>query len=233
MANGVSSQLQRLVLSASDLKEITKQKSGEPWTDALIEDYLNILRDAALLADEIDQNAGEIIASQKRLSAGVQANKSQISQIRARSLSNEKGIDDLFDDVNDLFEFFPVKACSFLIAGNGVLNPVIQHSYNVNGIVRSGVGIYTVTLTQGTINGQSIQSRHTYAIEHLISPSASTDQFRVQVTSFAGTTLVLSVHEVTVGGGSSLVYTPYDLQIGDSVTFNILMNAGSGLLPPA
>lgn len=92
MANGVSSRLQRLELSASDLKRMTVQKPGEPWDDALIEDYLNTLRDAALLAEEIDQNAGQIIAAQKNLSAGVQSNKSQISQNRARSLGNRERI---------------------------------------------------------------------------------------------------------------------------------------------
>jgi hypothetical protein len=232
MANGASSQLQRLVLSASDLKEITKQKSGEPWTDALIEDYLNILRDAALLADEIDQNAGEIIAAQKRLFATVQSNRAQTSKNRARSIINKKELDSLAEDILNTFSFFPVKACSFLVDGNGVSNPVVQHSYNVSSIVRSGVGIYTVTLLQGTINGQSIQSRHTYTIEHLINPSASSDQYRVEVSSFVGSTLVLSVYAVTVGAGTRLEYTPYDLQVGDSVTFNILMNSGSGLLPP-
>ncbi len=52
----------RLVLSAADLKSLTSgQKPGEPWPDALIEDYLNILRDLVELIEIIDQNAAELI----------------------------------------------------------------------------------------------------------------------------------------------------------------------------
>jgi hypothetical protein len=56
------SRFNRLALSAADLKVVTAlQKPGEPWPDALIEDYLNILRDLIELAELIDQNAAEII----------------------------------------------------------------------------------------------------------------------------------------------------------------------------
>lgn len=68
MADPTSTELQRLILSAADLKRLTsEQEPGEPWPDALIEDYLNILRDLILLADQIDSNAGEIFRELTKL----------------------------------------------------------------------------------------------------------------------------------------------------------------------
>lgn len=82
MADTASS-LQRLILSATDLKLLTsQQKPGEPWPDALIEDYLNILRDLILLADIIDQNAQETVLEILRLSQNSAVNLSLVSKSR-------------------------------------------------------------------------------------------------------------------------------------------------------
>ena len=76
--------LQRLQLSAHDLKRITAEiKPGEPWPDALVEDYLNILRDLILLANEIDANAGELFRQIDELFQIVAILGPQISRNRA------------------------------------------------------------------------------------------------------------------------------------------------------
>ena len=49
--------LQRLVLSASEIKYLTK------WRDAMVEDYLNILRDLITLANSIDSGSQSIVVS--------------------------------------------------------------------------------------------------------------------------------------------------------------------------
>ncbi len=83
MADTASS-LQRLILSATDLKILTSQQApGQPWPDALIEDYLNILRDLVLLADIIDQNAEETVLEILRLSQNSAVNQSLISKNRS------------------------------------------------------------------------------------------------------------------------------------------------------
>lgn len=79
-----SASLQRLILSASDLKLLTaQQRPGEPWPDALVEDYLNILRDLVLLADIIDQNAQQTILEISRVSQTLMVNVSLVSKARA------------------------------------------------------------------------------------------------------------------------------------------------------
>ena len=48
MPDNTQGRLQRLILSANELREMTQ------WPDALIEDYLSILEDLLLLANIID-----------------------------------------------------------------------------------------------------------------------------------------------------------------------------------
>lgn len=94
-----SASLQRLILSASDLKLLTaQQRPGEPWPDALVEDYLNILRDLVLLADIIDQNAQQTILEISRVSQTLMVNVSLVSKARAdivRLGANDKNLEQL------------------------------------------------------------------------------------------------------------------------------------------
>ena len=91
--------LQRLILSATDLKLLTsQQKPGEPWPDALIEDYLNILRDLILLADIIDQNAQDTVLEILRLSQNSAVNQAMISKSRSqinRLIAVDKNLEQL------------------------------------------------------------------------------------------------------------------------------------------
>lgn len=88
-----SSLLQRLILSATDLKLLTaQQRPGEPWPDALVEDYLNILRDLVTLADLIDANASDTILAVSKLfqetaalSALFAKNHTRINRLSTRS----------------------------------------------------------------------------------------------------------------------------------------------------
>ena len=76
--------LQRLILSATDLKYLTaQQRPGDPWPDALVEDYLNILRDLVTLADIIDANAQDTIFQILRLSQESAVNRSAIAKNRS------------------------------------------------------------------------------------------------------------------------------------------------------
>lgn len=241
MAEATASRLNRLQLSAADLKSITREiKPGEPWPDALVEDYLNILRDLVLLADEIDQNAGEILSSINRAFSSIAANRSMSAQSRAKvnalkvqlAQLNAR-VDGIDTEITGLFDFFPVKACSFAVTGNGTSDPAIVHSYNVDSISRIAVGTYEVELSQGTINGQNIADYATYSKDWLIVPSLNTEVFEVLVIAFAGTTLQFTVSEMTAGAGGDLSLATYDLTSSDRLNFNILMNAGGGTLPPA
>lgn len=224
-------------LSAQDLKELAD------WPDALTEDYINRVRDLVTLANEIDANAGEILRGLDKARQESAANRSGVAQVAAQvrrakqaaaSASTEAAA--VGARVDDIYEFFPVKACSFQIQGNGAGVPSTVHSYNVDSIVRGGTGNYQIILQQDTINGTPIDDRATFALEYFIAPSASTDHFRVEVGAISGSNIYLNVYEVLVGAGgagSDLAYSPYDLTTSDYVFLTVLMNAGSGKLPPA
>lgn len=88
----------RLALSAADLKSLTAgQKPGEPWSDALIEDYLNILRDLIELADLIEANALEIFNSLSDL----RQLEAQDSARIAKLYGMLGGIKKLFEELED------------------------------------------------------------------------------------------------------------------------------------
>lgn len=96
MADSTASLVQRLVLSAHDLKILTSgQKAGEPWPDALVEDYLNILRDLITLADLIDNNAGQFIENVEKLLQVQQVNSVLINKLQGITRKNSGKSKDL------------------------------------------------------------------------------------------------------------------------------------------
>jgi hypothetical protein len=96
MAESTASLVQRLVLSAHDLKILTGgQKAGDPWPDALVEDYLNILRDLITLADLIDSNAGQFVENVEKLLQVQQVNSVLINKLQGITRKNSNKSKDL------------------------------------------------------------------------------------------------------------------------------------------
>lgn len=178
----------------------------------------------AVNSGDIAQNTSDISDN----STDIATNTGNIATNTSNIATNTSDISDLNTNI---FEWFPVKACAFSIDGDGANDPTINHSYNVTSIVRTGTGVYDVTLTQSTVNGTDIADRATYAIAWKIADSGNTELFRVEVDSFAGSTLTINVYEVTANV-ADLEYTAYDFIAGDNITLTVLMNAGTGALPP-
>lgn len=59
----VEEQIQRLFLSAEEIKQLTN------WPYEMVEDYLNILRDLVLLASNIDINVDQLSAIESNIAA--------------------------------------------------------------------------------------------------------------------------------------------------------------------
>jgi len=55
MAVNTAEQLQRLILSAIEIKQITE------WPDVLVEDYLNIIENIRILSTTIDKSSTDLI----------------------------------------------------------------------------------------------------------------------------------------------------------------------------
>jgi len=88
----VLSQLESLVLSAVELREATD------WTDQVIEDYLNIIRNLSLLAESSDSTQAQIdtlvifVNDINQFLSGV---NSESNKNRVRLNNSDKRIDDL------------------------------------------------------------------------------------------------------------------------------------------
>ena len=133
---------------------------------------------------------------------------------------------------SDIRNNIPIKGLMLSVEGNGGANPSIITSYNVLSIIRTGVGVYNVTPIQDTYFGISIANNSVITSGFSIAPSITSELFNVDITPGAGNTFDVNVFELTVGLGSKLEVSPYDILPGDILGFNLLINAGFGELPP-
>jgi hypothetical protein len=231
----------RLALSASDLKQVTaQQKPGEPWPDALIEDYLNILRDLVELAQLIDDNAGEIIRSIgeiKQSDAGQDARISKLygklSEIRNKTDSEKQDFYQFPGKLKGMISslgrlsnsIYPFKGCILKILGNGIGNPIIATSYNVLSATRSGVGAYLITFEQSTFNGIDLAVNSVYSNDFKIAGNVNSDLFGVEINVGAGSFTINTYQYIIVG--PKITKTAYDLALLDSVNVCALLSGGS------
>ncbi len=88
----VVEQLESLVLSAADLANLTG------WPDAMIEDYLNILRNIILLGTSVDQDNAQIEAN----TLAIEVNEIAIAALSILVQDNADAITLLIDAVDDL-----------------------------------------------------------------------------------------------------------------------------------
>ena len=108
----IQEQLESLVLSATEVKGLTN------WPDAMVEDYLNIIRNLIIIASSTDinvnqivqntqdiaQNASDIAANAANIdqnSADIAANAANISQNSSDIAANTSDIGDLQTDKAD------------------------------------------------------------------------------------------------------------------------------------
>lgn len=86
MAN-TRSKLQRLVLSATEIRSETG------WSDAMTEDYLNILNDLITLSDTIDNSDANAAALIKRNEELIQSVAAEVRKVFSQLNKERKRID--------------------------------------------------------------------------------------------------------------------------------------------
>ena len=92
MAEVTTPLTRRLILSASEVKAMTG------WPSAMVEDYIEILRDLIILVEAINAGAGDILELQEEVDLLTAA----VASLEARVQQNEDDIDALGSDVSDL-----------------------------------------------------------------------------------------------------------------------------------
>lgn len=124
-----------------------------------------------------------------------------------------------------------LKGLTSRIEGQGVGQPIVTNDYNIESIVRTGVGVYEYTPKQTTFFGGNIVDRGLPSVSLSISSNPATDLH--EYTLVAGVGIVtISVTAIEQGAGNRLDFLPYDLEAGDYLYLAYLVNAGLGKLPP-
>lgn len=247
----ISEKFQRLALSANEIKELNPQ-----WSDAMVEDYLEILNDLFVLAEGIDtgdSNLTDVENTLSEVSSITGKNRALINKSQLQIANNSTLISDgqqenegrngllskvkavAYNNLFKIYNWIPLKGVFVVLNGNGASAPVLVNSYNVDAatVTRAGVGQYDFTIEKNTFFGQVILNSGAASYDWLIAPSANTDVFKVQIAPISLTTLRVFVYEVTTAlVGNGLVQTPYDFQNGDRIDIQILFNYKSAL-PPA
>ena len=131
----------------------------------------------------------------------------------------------------DVINNVPIKGVMGRIEGNGLSDPTIITSYNLASVVRTGVGVYRATLQQDTMYGIDLLDTGVYAESHSITSDPNTDLHIVRLVPVSSTEVDIEVYAVEQGLGIRIDITPYDFDVGDSISVGLYINAGNGELP--
>lgn len=220
MVDIVLPELDTLALTSQEVRAMTG------WTDAMVEDYLTLARTLVSYAESIGSVAN---FAQEEATKAAQVSAEAIAQIQKRRAQLEK----LARDIEAaLINYVPLKGLMLQMKGAGTANPTIVNSYNLSALNRTGTGTYQITVQQNTFYGLDMFNFFVPVFSWVISPSANTALFSVDVQNTGSFTFNISVYEVTQGAGVALSRTLYDLQTTDTVALAFVLNAGDGRLPP-
>ena len=131
--------------------------------------------------------------------------------------------------INNIYNFMPFKAAMLRFEGNGASDPTIEVQYNITSLVRTGTGVYRITITRPTFLGVSVSNFTVASITHSIAPSVNSDFFTSEAITVSSTIFDVQVSEVSQGTGNRLDILPYDIVAGDRVHIMLLMSLGNSL----
>lgn len=217
------------------------------WPDEMVEDYIQILSDLVVFANEINQNTQDI----QEAAAEIQNTNSDVAGARGLFAKNKAAINSLSKAITDLVEsvtgpstaklrsglsksifdyraWMPVKGCQFVIEGQGASNPLLTNAYNITSITRTGVGVYLATVTQETFFTRNVLNSCVFAETHKIASTANSYDVEISVTG--ATTFEARVYKSVVSG-VAVQRSAYDLVAGDVVHVNGLFSINNTLPP--
>lgn len=126
---------------------------------------------------------------------------------------------------NEILQFLPFKALMIRVEGAGASDPTIQLEYNVGSVVRTGAGVYRLTLKQATFYGIPLLDNSVSTLNYSIAPNVNTDAYYVSLSPISSTEADIEVFEIAQGAGNKLQYIPYDIIAGDTVSGSLMLNS--------
>lgn len=114
---------------------------------------------------------------------------------------------------------------------NGPVTPI--HSYNIESIDRTAIGVYEIAIEQATFYGVNILDSTDPLFSFTIEPSIDADAFHVSYERTDTDIFVISVFELVISPGGRIEYVPYDPDgTNDEIFIALFSDVGDGHLPP-
>lgn len=240
MANAEGS-LSSLALSAYEVKSLTG------WDDAMVEDYLTIIRNLSDLSEIIDENEVNIFRNVDKLNQETPQLKRAVAKAMALTEKNRKltkkneqlsilakstalkatALANL--SLNNTINYNAQKGLMIAFSGNDTFDPVLISSYNLSSLNKIGAGQYQAIVNQSEMFGQHVFDDSIHSITFNIEETSDSGAFVVKISKFTDTIFYINSYQVLQDVGDTLTLDPYDLQVGDRVSVSLDLTIGSRL----
>jgi len=141
---------------------------------------------------------------------------------RVEVLENTAGL--LQGQIDNIKNAMVIKGAMLSFTVDGLGDPVINLNYNIDTVVHTSTGVYTVNIDELDFEGYDVLENSVATIAWVIAPDTLSEVFTVTVTLTATPgEFVLTIKEQIVGAGSKLEWVLYDLAVDDIVEASLLM----------
>lgn len=239
----------RLRLSAADLRSLMPE-----WPDALVNDYIEIFAELEQIINDLNQaltDIGTLFDDYGNLNSDLAGVRGLVAQLRAKVNRFGRTLEDLTarvpnleqqaasaelakirarltQSVRDYKAWLPAKGVLLTIEGQGAGNPILTNPYNVASVVRTGVGVYQVTISQETYFTRNVLTNSIITTSSIIAPLTTSYDMRTVVTG--ANTFEIRVYQLAVLG-ALVARNPFDLLAGDFLSVNGVFSINSTLPP--
>ncbi len=160
----------------------------------------------------------------------VQAEDIRESDLKAISAK----LDSLQSNLTTLNNITAIKGVvlKFTVDGSNAIVHELDWNIDTASSTRTGVGVYQFEVDQATFYGIDVIDNSSFATDYLITPTATTEFYTLEVNSISTGVFTLTVKQVIKGEGNKLDVQPYDIQPGDLVSAIGVFNLPQSTLPP-
>lgn len=217
-----------------------------------LSDQTVLRRFLSLLVERVDVAVGNrdsdaFLAAQSALLASIANAKTAVETATAELEEATQRLDELSTtaieelssainsntlDIGSLEGMSALTACTIEFTVVALGAPDVLRSFNVASGSRIGVGVYEFDLTTTSYKGADLLTSAYGTFSHVIAPTLTTTLYSIAGEVVSASKFRIKVYEMTKAPSSdSIVATPYDLDIGDTVSAVYIYKLPGAIVP--